>query len=176
MRSKKTTLVQIALFLIPRERTNTVIAVSCKLYLQDHTSSFTSSFKRRWTRERASSQLPQATHQREYSSQSDPGGASYHHVVCLIPCDERLSPNTKARYKTVRRRWKNMGLSAAGATDQKLPQHTKENLVLDQMEKDPSRISGPRVVKEEIARNTGVHLKRYVQSNRQSRNGSWSAI
>ena len=44
-----------------------------------------------------------------------------------------------------------------------LPNTVKRQLVLDQMSKDPERRKGPRLVKAAIARETGIHLTRYVQ-------------
>jgi hypothetical protein len=54
-----------------------------------------------------------------------------------------------------------MGLFAAQKTEEQLSSKQIEELVLDQMHKDPSRMSGPTTVKSEIARTTGIHITKY---------------
>ena len=66
------------------------------------------------------------------------------------------------RGRSIGRLWKEMGLGAAGATDRKLEVPIKTQMVLDEMSADPSRKAGPAGIKERIAHNQGVHLKRSV--------------
>lgn len=53
-----------------------------------------------------------------------------------------------------------MGLQAAVDTEAKLPLPVITQLVLDELDVDPSKASGPRTVKEKIALKHGIHLKR----------------
>ena len=50
---------------------------------------------------------------------------------------------------------------ASGKTTQMLPDSIKEQLVRDQLAKDPLGRLGPRTIKERLALDTGIHLTRY---------------
>jgi hypothetical protein len=63
--------------------------------------------------------------------------------------------------KTIVRRRKGYGLSASRVTTRALSDHVKKKLVIDQLERDPLGRLGPRLVKEAIAMDTGIHLTRY---------------
>ena len=57
---------------------------------------------------------------------------------------------------------KRIGLKGSRITTRETPDDVKRQLVLDQMAKDPTRRSGPRVVREDIVQTAGVHLTRCV--------------
>jgi len=62
--------------------------------------------------------------------------------------------------RSIRRLWKSLGLAAAGVTDGRLTDNIKQQLVLGEMEMDPSKRAGPRTVRERIKLKTGIYLKR----------------
>ena len=76
----------------------------------------------------------------------------YRHVNLIFfnSCSER----------TVARRLKDLGLKGSGATTRDMPLSQKRQLVLDQLANDPSSQKGPRMIKELITHDTGVHLTR----------------
>lgn len=43
-----------------------------------------------------------------------------------------------------------------------MPETDKCQLVIDQLEKDPSNWRGPKTVKDVIAFDTGIHLTRFI--------------
>ncbi|KAF8586795.1 hypothetical protein K439DRAFT_1631355, partial [Ramaria rubella] len=51
-------------------------------------------------------------------------------------------------------------------TTRETPDAVKRQLVLDQMKLDPTKKRGARLIKEEIARQTGIHLTRYEKCQR----------
>ena len=61
---------------------------------------------------------------------------------------------------TVTRRKKDLQLKGSGVTTKELAETIKRQLILDQMAKDPTSGWGPRLVKERIAFDTGIHLTR----------------
>ncbi|KAM5544110.1 hypothetical protein V8D89_002296 [Ganoderma adspersum] len=61
---------------------------------------------------------------------------------------------------SITRRRKELGLQGSKGTTRAMPESTKRQLVLDQLEKHPMGGLGPRRVKEAIANDTGVHLTR----------------
>ncbi|KAK7018706.1 hypothetical protein VNI00_018299 [Paramarasmius palmivorus] len=61
---------------------------------------------------------------------------------------------------SITRRKKAYGILGSGATTRTLPETEKRQLIFDQMAKDPSRMQGPRTIKEGIAFDQGVHLTR----------------
>jgi hypothetical protein len=64
---------------------------------------------------------------------------------------------------SVARRRRALGLYASGVTTRQLPETIKRQLVLTQMSKDPEKKLGPRMIKQLIARDTGIHLTRCVK-------------
>jgi hypothetical protein len=66
----------------------------------------------------------------------------------------------KLSESSVARRRRALGLYASGVTTRQLPETVKRQLVLTQMSKDPERKLGPRMIKQLIARDTGIHLTR----------------
>jgi hypothetical protein len=63
---------------------------------------------------------------------------------------------------TIARRRKAFGLMGSGITTRDLPDQVKQQLVLDQIAKDPANRQGPRTIKEGITLQTGIQLTRYV--------------
>ena len=61
---------------------------------------------------------------------------------------------------SIARRFKRLGLTASSLTTERLPETVKRQLVLDQLEKDPGNRKGPKLIKEAIAFDTGLHLTR----------------
>ncbi|KAK7690805.1 hypothetical protein QCA50_005905 [Cerrena zonata] len=66
----------------------------------------------------------------------------------------------KMSQRTVARRLKDLGLKGSGATTREMPLPQKRQLVLDQLAVDPSSRRGPRMIKEYITHDTGLHLTR----------------
>ncbi|KIJ42543.1 hypothetical protein M422DRAFT_254322 [Sphaerobolus stellatus SS14] len=66
----------------------------------------------------------------------------------------QISPSTVAR------RLRKLGLRASGAMTQALPESTKRQLILNELDKDPTSRKGPPTIKDEIRQNTGIHLTR----------------
>lgn len=77
--------------------------------------------------------------------------------LCAIPSSNTEVMSSEA---SVARRWKTLGCTAAGKTTKAMPESDKRQLVLDQLEKDPSNRKGPKSIKKAIAFDTGVHLTR----------------
>ncbi|THH28069.1 hypothetical protein EUX98_g6112 [Antrodiella citrinella] len=71
----------------------------------------------------------------------------------------------KMSARTVTRRRGAFGLKASGATTRELADTFKRQLVLDELERHPSRQAGPRRIRERIANATGVHLTREFITN-----------
>jgi hypothetical protein len=63
-------------------------------------------------------------------------------------------------FSTVKRRRRELGLTGSGLTTKRLPDKQKEQLVLDQMDKDPARRQGVITTQQKIAYTTGQHLTR----------------
>ncbi|TBU22809.1 hypothetical protein BD311DRAFT_675229 [Dichomitus squalens] len=61
---------------------------------------------------------------------------------------------------TITRRRKAIGIKGSGATTRELTETEKRQLILDQMEKHPTRGMGPRRMQEAIAADAGVQLTR----------------
>lgn len=70
------------------------------------------------------------------------------------PTDPVISPATVAR------RLKDFGLFASKRTMEALPLTEMQQLVLDQMAVDPKGKLGPRLIRENIQRQHGIHLTR----------------
>ncbi|KAH7903949.1 hypothetical protein BJ138DRAFT_1019807 [Hygrophoropsis aurantiaca] len=68
--------------------------------------------------------------------------------------------NIKMSEATITRRRQALGLHASGATTKTMSDTIKRQLILDQMAKDPTSHQGPRIIKENIALDTGIHLTR----------------
>ena len=62
--------------------------------------------------------------------------------------------------RTVGRRWRSMGLKGSKATEDEMERDEVAQLVMDYMSEDPSGRFGQNSVKQMIALNTGIHLKR----------------
>ena len=60
------------------------------------------------------------------------------------------------------RRRKSLGLKGGKATREELAEVEIRQLVLDQLEKDPNRGKGPRLIREAIRFDTGITLSRWV--------------
>lgn len=63
---------------------------------------------------------------------------------------------------TIGRFWSKWGIKAAGKTAEELAPEVMRQLVIDQMEKHPSRNRGPHTVYERIRHDTGLTIPRYV--------------
>jgi hypothetical protein len=74
----------------------------------------------------------------------------------------RLMLYVLLREATVARRLRQYGLKGSGKTTREMPEVDRRQLVVDQMSKDPKAQRGPRLVKEGIAFDTGIHLTRYA--------------
>ncbi|KAF5386057.1 hypothetical protein D9615_002423 [Tricholomella constricta] len=61
---------------------------------------------------------------------------------------------------SVARRCKQLGLFGSGKTTREMSESDKRQLVLDQMSQDPTGRRGPRLTREAIIFNTGIHLTR----------------
>ncbi|KIJ14659.1 hypothetical protein PAXINDRAFT_169591 [Paxillus involutus ATCC 200175] len=71
----------------------------------------------------------------------------------------------KLSESSVARRRRSLGLYASGVTTRQLPETVKRQLVLTQMSKDPGKKLGPRMIKQFIAKETGIHLTRdYIRA------------
>ncbi|EGO04019.1 hypothetical protein SERLA73DRAFT_175751 [Serpula lacrymans var. lacrymans S7.3] len=71
----------------------------------------------------------------------------------------------KMSESSVARRRRSLGIYASGVTTRQLPDNVKRQLVLNQMAKDPTKKLGPRMIKQLIARETGIHLTRdYIRN------------
>jgi len=71
----------------------------------------------------------------------------------------------KLSESSVARRRRSLGLYASGVTTRQLPETIKRQLVLTQILKDPEKKLGPRMIKQLIARDTGIHLTRdYIRA------------
>ncbi|KAH7929971.1 hypothetical protein BV22DRAFT_1001718 [Leucogyrophana mollusca] len=66
----------------------------------------------------------------------------------------------KLSESSVARRRRALGLYASGVTTRQLPENVKRQLIFTQMAKDTSKKLGPRMIKQIIARETGIHLTR----------------
>jgi len=66
------------------------------------------------------------------------------------------------REATVARHLWQYSLKGSGKTTREMPEVDRHQLVVDQMSKDPKAQQGPRLVKEAIAFDTGIHLTWYV--------------
>lgn len=66
---------------------------------------------------------------------------------------------------SVARRRRALGLYASGVATRQLPETVKRQLVITQMLKDPEKKLGPRMIKQLIARDAGIHLTRYYSFN-----------
>lgn len=73
-------------------------------------------------------------------------------------------PNLDLSESSVARRRRALGLYASGVTTRQLPETVKRQLVLTQMSRDPEKKLGPRMIKQLIARETGIHLTRCVKT------------
>ena len=77
-----------------------------------------------------------------------------------------LSPITYLTFlssaRNVARRLRDLGIGAASKTERSTPQSVLNQLIVDQLDRDPSGRSGPATIKQEIARKTGVHIRRCV--------------
>ncbi|KAF9233406.1 hypothetical protein BU15DRAFT_66632 [Melanogaster broomeanus] len=71
----------------------------------------------------------------------------------------------KLSESSVARRRRVLGLYASGVTTRQLPETVKRQLVLTQMSRDPGKKLGPRMIKQLIAKETGIHLTRdYIRT------------
>ncbi|KIJ62120.1 hypothetical protein HYDPIDRAFT_114964 [Hydnomerulius pinastri MD-312] len=71
----------------------------------------------------------------------------------------------KLSESSVARRRRTLGLYASGITTRQLPETVKRQLILTQMSKDPGKKLGPRMIKQLIAKETGIHLTRdYIRA------------
>ena len=76
-----------------------------------------------------------------------------------------LSPNLTFSHiivspRTIKKHRQQLGLTSSRATMKKLDPTAAEQLVLDQMDRDPARHQGPRNIRHNIAMKTGIHLTR----------------
>jgi hypothetical protein len=70
------------------------------------------------------------------------------------------SHNLTHSARTLARRLQELGLGASRKTEMMTPADEVTQLIVDHMDKDPSGRSGPATVKQNIARKTGVHIRR----------------
>jgi hypothetical protein len=61
---------------------------------------------------------------------------------------------------TVKRRRKQMGLRGSSVTTREMHPQVSEQLILDQLSKDPAQRQGVRTIQAKIAFETGQHLTR----------------
>ncbi|KAH7909614.1 hypothetical protein BJ138DRAFT_1066761 [Hygrophoropsis aurantiaca] len=66
----------------------------------------------------------------------------------------------KLSESSVARRRRDLSLYASGVTTRQLPENVKRQLIYTQMARDTSKKLGPRMIKQLIARETGIHLTR----------------
>lgn len=59
---------------------------------------------------------------------------------------------------SVKRRRKELGLMGSGPTTRAMPHAIKEQLVVNQMNKDPAKRHGVRTIMQKVAFNEHVHL------------------
>lgn len=59
---------------------------------------------------------------------------------------------------SVKRRRKELGLTGSGPTTRALPYAVKEQLVVNQMSKDPARRHGVHTIQQKVAFNEEIHL------------------
>jgi len=62
--------------------------------------------------------------------------------------------------RTISRRRRDYHLKSSHQTTQELPETTKRQFVLDELERDPLHRKGPDIIKESIRLNTGFDLTR----------------
>jgi hypothetical protein len=75
----------------------------------------------------------------------------------IIPMTNDLHSDT-----TVKRRRKELGLTGSGPTTRSIPYSVKEQLVVDQMNKDPAKRHGVRTIQQKVAFHEETHLTRSV--------------
>lgn len=76
------------------------------------------------------------------------------HLGFIISDIFSISPRNIARRLVV------LGLGAGAKTERNVPPGIVNQLIIDQLDRDPTRRSGPATIKQEIARKTGVHVFR----------------
>ena len=81
-------------------------------------------------------------------------------VSYTVSSYQLLTLNSLDSDTTVKRRRAKLGLTGSHVTTQRLSQQEAEQLVLNQMDKDPSRRQGVRTVQARIAFDTHIHLTR----------------
>jgi hypothetical protein len=65
----------------------------------------------------------------------------------------------------VKRRRKELDLKGSGSTMRTIDPATAEQLVIDQMDKDPAKRSGVRTIQQKIAFENAIHLTRYLTTD-----------
>jgi len=81
---------------------------------------------------------------------------------CSCSCFEANIICALLREASVARRLQQYSLKGSGKTTREMPEVDQCQLVVNQMLKDSKAQRGPRLVKEAIAFDTGIHLTRYV--------------
>lgn len=71
---------------------------------------------------------------------------------------------TPSSASTVKRRRKELGLYGSRTTAKTMPLEEAEQLILDELGRDPSKHSGVKKIQHKVAFNTGKHIAKYVLS------------
>jgi uncharacterized membrane protein len=88
-------------------------------------------------------------------------GIKMRFVNVFILCCQSLTIEFASPATITRRKCK-LDLKGSSATTKSIPDVVKRQLVVDQMAKDPTRMQGPRIVKEGIMFDTGQNISRHV--------------